>query len=128
MRAILIDAVEHSVREVEYDGQLESAYAMLRCDTIDIVRVGGGAAMIVDDEGLLTSDGDDSPFIVFSGGPIIAGSALLVGDADSEGNTTACPLALADIEAGTLFASRGTLKQCGIDPQPHMGFTILDDE
>jgi len=129
MKAILVDAVEKTVREVEYDGDLETAYRLLRCGLVDVVRVGEGNVMFVDDEGLLTSESDDSPFILFRNGWTFAGSGLIVGDADDDGNTTPCTVDADDVLAGVVFATRKELReQFGIDPQPGFGFVAFNEE
>lgn len=118
MKAILIDAFEKQVREVEYDGSLESAYSLLRCDTIDVIRVDDRNDMIVDDNGLLVHEEDDSPFIAFPGGQKIAGSALVVGVADDNGDTTATSLTAEFIEDAVKFTTLGELRAAGKDPKP----------
>lgn len=127
MKAVLIDAVAKTVTEVEYDGELETVYALLRCELIDAVNSGGGSVTLVDDEGLLNAESDDSPFIVFTrDGSVIAGSALVVGDADEDGDTTECPYDAETIAENVAFATRRELReQYGIDPQPHIGFYPL---
>lgn len=129
MKAILIDAVEKTVSEVNFDGQLETAYRLLRCDLVDVVHVGGGDVMLVDDEGLLTADADDSPFILLRNGWAFAGSALIVGDADEEGETTPCNASADDVRSGVVFATRAELRdRYGIDPQPGFGFVAFNED
>ena len=85
--------------------------------------------MFVDDEGLLTSDSDDSPFILFRNGWTFAGSGLIVGDADDDGNTTPCTVDAGEVLDGVLFATRKELREkLGIDPQPFFGFIPIDKE
>jgi hypothetical protein len=129
MKAILVDAVEKTVREVEYDGELETTYRLLRCGLVDVVRVGDGNVMFVDDEGLLTAESDDSPFFVLLNGWTFAGSGLIVGDSDDEGDTTPCTVDADDVRAGVVFATRKELReQFGIDPQPGFGFVAFNEE
>lgn len=125
MKAILIDAVEKQVREVEYDGSLESAYSLLRCDTIDVVRINDENDMIVDDEGLLTHESDDSPFVAFPGGQRIAGSVLIVGAVDDNGDSTSTSLSVEFIEECVKFVTLGELRRAGKDPKPTWKFYPL---
>lgn len=122
MKAILIDAVEKTVTEVEYDGELDTAYRLLRCELIDAVNVGGGNVLLVDDEGLLTSDDDDSPFFLLDNGWVFAGSGLIVGDADENGNTTATTVPLSFAAPRVKFATRAELRLIGVNPQPSISF------
>ena len=122
MKAILIDAVEKAVREVDYNDTLESAYSMLRCDTIDVARVDDRNAMIIDDNGLLVHDSDDSPFICFPGGQRIAGSALIVGVSDENGDTTPTSLTADFVGDAVRFATLGELRAAGEDPKPEWKF------
>lgn len=129
MKAILIDAVEKTVSEVEYDGELETVYRLLRCDLVDVVHVSEGNVMFVDDEGLLTAESDDSPFLLFLNGWTFAGSGLIVGDSDDEGDTTPCTVDADEVLAGVVFATRKELReQYGIDPQPGFGFVAFNNE
>jgi len=135
MNAILIDAVEKTVREVVYDGKLETAYSMLRCGLVDIVslpdiRTGDGDLchdLIVDDEGLLTANDDDSPFFAFRCGMIFAGSGLIVGPCDNDGNTTEATLSAYSIQQHVQFFTRKELREHGIDPQSSIGFVIYNN-
>lgn len=128
MKAILIDAVEKTVSEVDYDNTLEHAYRLLRCDLVDVVHVSEGNVMFVDDEGLLTAESDDSPFFVLLNGWTFAGSGLIIGDSDDEGDTTPCTVDADDVRDGVVFANRKELReQFGIDPQPGFGFTIFNE-
>lgn len=129
MRAILIDAVERDVREVDYDGSLDSVYQMLRCELIDAVRVSENDSMLVDDEGLLTSDDGDSPFILLRNGSVIAGSALVVGSPDENGDTTSCQYSVEDVAPFVIFATRDELlDKFGIDPQPGLTFFSIEED
>lgn len=123
MRAILIDAVEKTVTEVEYNGDLATAYRLLRCDLVEIVDVGPEVDMFVDEEGLLKSD---QTFFVLSNGAVFAGSGLLVGKSDEQGNSTATDTPTESVAAHVRFATREELLQAGVDPQP--GFWFLEVE
>jgi len=129
MKAILIDAVEKIVREVEYDGDLETAYRLLRCGLVDVVYVDEGNVMFVDDEGLLTAESDDSPFFVLLNEWTFAGSGLIVGEADDDGDETPCTVDAEEVLASVVFATRKELReQFGIDPQPSFGFIPINKE
>jgi hypothetical protein len=129
MKAILIDAVEKTVSEVNYENTLDQAYRLLRCDLVDVVHVSEGDVMFVDDEGLLTAESDDSPFILFRNGWTFAGSGLIVGDADDEGETTPCTVDADEVRDGVVFATRKELRdRYGIDPQPGFGFVAFNNE
>lgn len=132
MRAILIDAVEKTVREVEYDGELASAYSMLRCELVDIVGLpnldtGGGNSlhsMLVDDEGLLKREDDqDAPFFALRNGWTFAGSGLVIGPTDDDGETTAATLTVEEVARNVAFATRAQLQAIGAEPKP--GFEIF---
>ena len=134
MRAILIDAVEKTVREVEYTGKLQSAYGHLRCDLVDIVslpvlatgRGDSGHSMLVDDEGLLKGEDDpDAPFFMFRNGWTFAGSGLVTGGADDDGNAMPATMPVEDIARNVAFASRAQLQAIGAEPKPGFKFFAL---
>ena len=121
MRAILIDAVERAVREVEYDGKLSSAYALLRCELVDVVGLPADHDMFVDDEGLLKNEDDpDAPFFMLRNGWTFAGSGLIVGPCDDEGEVTAASIPVEAVRASVAFASRAQLQQVGAEPKAEM--------
>lgn len=132
MKAILIDAVEQVVREVEYDGLLESAYSLLRCELVDVVGLPClssssvseycGNDLFVDDEGLLAADSDDAEFFVLRCGYVFAGSGLVVGQCDENGNTTPTTLTADYVRDHVAFATRLQLRMQGVDPRPGIGF------
>ncbi len=134
MKAILIDAVEKTVREVEYDGKLHTLYGYLRCNLVDVVSLphldtGKGDSLndlFVDDEGLLTATDDDSPFIVFRNNWTFAGSGLIVGQCDEDGNTTETTLTADFVRQHVVFASLGQLRQIGAEPRPQTTFVWLE--
>lgn len=128
MKAILIDAFEKTVTEVDYDGNLETAYRLLRCDLVDVVRVGGGNVMFVDDEGLLKSESDDAEFFMIDNGWVFAGSGLITGDADEDGNTTSATVSAGLVRPRVAFATRSQLRKVGVDPQPSFGFTTFSTD
>jgi hypothetical protein len=119
MRAVLIDAVEKTVTEVEYDGELETAYRLLRCDLVEAVDAGPEIDMYVDEEGLLK---DDSPFFVLSNGSVFAGSGLITGKPDKNGDSTATDIPTEWIERHVKFTTREELLKVGVDPQPEFWF------
>jgi hypothetical protein len=80
-KAILFDANEKTVKEVDYDGELDTLYVYLNCDLVDTIRLDQDHIIFVDDEGLLK----DNPIgwaVEYGGNQIhFVGSGLLVGDA-----------------------------------------------
>lgn len=91
MKALLIDPVARSVKEVTHDGSLASMYKLIGCSTIEATYPfpNTGDCAYVDEEGLfsLTSE---SKFVLFEGfhAPL-AGRALIVGTNLRTGATVA---------------------------------------
>jgi len=89
MKGFLIDTVNKTAAEVEFESKLETYYKLLHCSTIDIAmrRVGDRTFDVVcDDEGLML----DKPVISAISKncePMLVGSLLFVHH-DAEGNTT----------------------------------------
>jgi len=100
MRAILIDAVEKTVTEVETDGKLQSMYHLLGCDLVEPVRLDEHHSLWVDEEGLLTAE--PGPFFAFRGMerpyPL---KGLILGDRD--GNNTDAIVPLDVVQSVTLW-------------------------
>ena len=88
MRAILIDPIEKSFTEVDYNGDWKTIYKHLDCD-------------LFDDEGLMKSDqqffhirGMSQPF---------AGRGLVFGPTDDEGGTTPATISIEELELQVKF-------------------------
>lgn len=101
MKAIHIDPTTKTVREIEIPDpatgeHLSAIYAVLGCRAFDLVRLEGGDAVFVDDEGLLKDD--PGPFFGLWGYPNpLAGHGLVLG-ADDDGNSCAPTVTVAEIE------------------------------
>lgn len=66
MRAILIDATEKTVTEVETGGKLHDLYRLLGCNLVEAVTLDDRHSLWVDEEGLLVDE--PGPFFAFKGG------------------------------------------------------------
>jgi hypothetical protein len=66
MRAILIDAVEKTVTEIDMDGKLQSLYRLLGCNLVEAVELDDRHSLWVDEEGLMVEN--PGPFFAFKGG------------------------------------------------------------
>lgn len=88
MKAILIDPDAKTVTDVECAKGIDAIYALIRCGTFDVVRVGHFAGedqtMFVDDNGLYKKD---QTFFTLNGGGPFAGPALILGS-DQRGEST----------------------------------------
>jgi hypothetical protein len=103
MRAILIDPVEKSFTEIEYNGNWKTIAPTLGCELFDVVYTDFGD-VYVDDEGLLKPDqkffhirGMSQPF---------AGRGLVFGLVGPEGETTPATVSIEDLELNVKFMTR----------------------
>jgi hypothetical protein len=96
MNAYLIDPFNKSITAVNYDGKLQSMYALLGDDVscVDVCRINhAGDAIFVDDEGLLKDEDNQAYFYVTheSGSlethVMLAGRGLVLG---CDGNGDSC--------------------------------------
>ena len=87
MKAILINAVNKTVTQVDVTGDLDSFYAQIGCELIEGVYthiLQGEDVMYVDEEGLLK---EDQPFFQINGyRQALAGNAIIIG-IDEEGDS-----------------------------------------
>lgn len=83
MYGILIDPDKQEVREVEFDGKLESFYKLLDCDLIDRVAYDDHNDIVLDDEGLYK--GHENFFSVEGVEGRYVGKAIIVGVNEEEG-------------------------------------------
>lgn len=105
MRAILIDPVERSFTEVDYDGDYKSIYYHLGCDLFDVVFTEMGD-IYVDDEGLLKPN--QKFFMVDNISPL-AGKGLVFGRVDDDGNTTEATVTIKELEKKVKFLDVSTV-------------------
>ena len=87
MKAVLIDAKNRTVTDVEYSGDYREIYTLIGCRCFTLVRgLPDGDDLFVDDEGLLTVN-DDSTFFQISWYPTpLVGSGLIL-SCDEEGDS-----------------------------------------
>lgn len=104
MNAILIDPVDRKLELVEHSGGLRSICALVQCSSIDAVRLERGAAIYVDDEGLLVGPRPDLWKLSYQtddGETVwthwLAGRGLLVGTTRG-GKDAKTPFSIAEIE------------------------------
>lgn len=103
MRAILIDAVNREVREVQNEGGLQGWYAALNCDRVSLAYpIDEVNSIIVDDEGMLTGPQHFFANLYPSEPQYLAGSGLIVG-VDKEGDTADCTLSVEDVREMVRF-------------------------
>ena len=90
---ILIDPYDQSISRVDIDGSLESIYEVLQCRVMDIMRLGEGVDLIMDDEGRLNSQNRWFSW----GGNSFAGRCL-VASHNEDGDTLSCPISISNIK------------------------------
>jgi len=102
MRTVLIDPVERSFTEIDYDGNYKSIYTHLGCNLFDVVYTDLGD-VYVDDEGLLKGS---QQFFYIEGIPSpLAGRGLVFGPADEEGNSTEATVSIDELKKKVRFMS-----------------------
>lgn len=105
MKAILIDPETKTVQQIEYDGDYNSIYKLIGCDTFTVVQLDDGNALFLDDEGLLNDtefffrwDGANNPDC-----QPFAGKGLILGT-DEEGDSIATTMDVDDVRRRVTFA------------------------
>ncbi len=122
MKAVLIDSVNKVVSDVEYDGDYRSIYALINCQAFDVVALPSGDDCWIDDEGLLSLT-DESPFFIYDGRAVYAGSGLILGSNHDTGDSTDAGNDASYYRPLISFTTRGELAQRGLAPEP--GFTVM---
>ncbi len=91
MKAILIDAVNKRIEEVEHNGTLQGVYELVSCDLVDRFYV-GRECVYIDDEGLY-----NSPNVGFYyNGYLYRGNGLVVGTNLDDGSDSEVEMSLED--------------------------------
>jgi len=92
IQVILIDPFDQSLSYIDIsDSDIEDYYKVMQCSCFDVVRLGGGVIMYVDDEGLLK---DNMYFKL--GVTNYCGRSILANDTD-DGGTTDCMLTIEEV-------------------------------
>lgn len=91
MKAVLINAEDRTVTDVEYDGNWKSISETINCRLFTVVSgLPEGDDIYVDDEGLLTAN-EDTTYFMFPWYPTpLCGSGLILGFDPETGDSTAC--------------------------------------
>ena len=126
MKAILLDSKNKSITVVEKNEGIEDIYKHLGCRCFDVINLGGGVDMFVDDESLLKeayidADGEKHNMtgIKLEGYPqVIMGNGLIMGH-NEEGESIDSPVSVAQVEQVVTFVEYDNPKD---RPQPHMEF------
>ena len=125
-KAILVDSATKTITEVEVGSGIQDIYKHLNCDTFDIMRLGGGVDMYLDDEGLLKNswidkDGTKHNMVgiqLRGVGQVVMGNGLIMGH-NEEGDSVDSPVSVAQVEAVVTFVEYDNPND---RPQPHMEF------
>lgn len=93
IQTILIDPFDQSMSYVHISSDdIKDYYSVMQCSCFDVVTLGGGLIMYVDDEGLLKDN------MYFSlGGTNYAGRSILANETD-DGGTTDCSLTIEEVK------------------------------
>lgn len=117
MRAILIDPFTRTVSNIDTDASLDDMYSVLQVDLITVMQVGGGHAMILDDEGLL-KDRDSQAYFTMRGlAQPLAGRAMILGD--EYGESRAATLTIEEVEDKVVW-----LDNEKVEPEQWTGWTV----
>ena len=98
MKAILIDARNNQIKQVEVDDKsfLTDCYKHIGCDMIEVAMEVNGNTIYVDEEGLCKEL--ECAFVVKGGHQPFAGNGLIVGYNAKKGKNVDCTLTLAEVK------------------------------
>ena len=114
MRVILVNPFDQTIKEAVYGGDFREIYDLIECSTFDVVYMGSGHDMYVDDEGLLKSN---QRFFRFEDRNL-AGKALIMKN-DSEGESIDADMSLEDVVEAIEWLPEGHREE------PYMEFKVL---
>jgi hypothetical protein len=102
MKAFLIDPTAKTITEVNYSGNYRQIYSLCGWDTFDMHGVSEkGDCLAIDDEGLMKGT---PQFFAWQDHPQpFAGTALLIGSENDEGETRDCSLTVEEVRAAVTF-------------------------
>jgi hypothetical protein len=75
---------------------IEGYYALLECQTFDVINLDEHISLYVDDEGLFVSNSPISNIEYKNYKNKIAGNIVITGGVDEEGNTKSCEISISE--------------------------------
>ena len=130
IKAIMIDALQKTVKEVSYHNDRQEIYKYLsfynkdlsplwKVDRFEIAMPGAPDDMLIDEEGLLR--GENYAFRIKTEGSLYMGNALILG-VDKYGNFTSPRTTLEDVKEQVMFEGRVKIVE------DYNGFSIVKPE
>ena len=117
IKAIMIDALQQTVKEVSYHNKDLSP--LWRVDRFEIAMPFAPDDMLIDEEGLLR--GENYAFRIKTEGSLYMGNALILG-VDEDGNFTSPRTTLEDVKEQVMFEGRVKIVE------DYNGFSIVKPE
>ena len=115
IKTILIDPYDQSLSYVDIsDSNIQDYYSVMQCSCFDVVSLGGGVIMFVDDEGILK---DNRYFQL--GSQNFAGRCIIANSTD-DGGTTDCHLTIEQVAEKLEWLPEGHKEE------PFMSFVKID--
>lgn len=124
MRAVLINAKDRTVTDVEVDGSknvLHQWYKLLNVSMVEVALYINEQedAILVDEEGLLTMN-ENTPFFAYEGGhQPFAGNGLVTGK-DEDGESISCHVTADEVRSKVTFMSLDEVRKAA-RPEPVPG-------
>ena len=130
IKAIMIDALQQTVKEVSYHNDRQEIYKYLsfynkdlsplwRVDRFEIAMPFAPDDMLIDEEGLLR--GENYAFRIKTEGSLYMGNALILG-VDEDGNFTSPRITLEDVKEQVMFEGKVKIVE------DYSGFSIVRPE
>lgn len=115
IQTILIDPYDQSLSYIDIEeSNLDNYYSAMQCSCFDVVTLGGGVIMYVDDEGLLK---DNMYFSLDSSN--YAGRSILANETE-DGGTTDCALNIQEVLEKLKWLPEGHVEE------PYMKFIPIN--
>ena len=115
IQTILIDPYDQSLSYVHIsDSNIQDYYSVMQCSCFDVVRLGNGVIMFVDDEGILKNNR-----YFQLGSQNFAGRCIIATETD-DGGTTDCNLTIEQVAEKLEWLPEGHKEE------PFMSFVKID--
>lgn len=102
MRAILINPIDKTIKEVEFDGSSKHIYELIKSDTFQMVRMDDHHFVLVDEMGFVRKE--IKPLFQHSCYPKpMAGLGLVVGVDENGDDLAPCKLSLEEVTSATVW-------------------------
>jgi len=124
LKGILIDPVDKSIKLVEVDNDCRAIAKLLNCEWVEQVQAGGGAVIVIDEEGKLVRPNPNGYFRCNPNGQVLAGKGLVLHQSGPD--WVDARVSIEAVRGSVSFVDHDGVSDAEIEPR-HSVYAMNDD-